>query len=234
MTSQATTNPTKNHHDMGNSTSRSAIRLVIADDHPMVREGLKASLESEHHIEVLADVADGQAALDAAAQLLPDVVLMDISMPGTTGLEACEIFKRQLPNIRILIVTMHDSREYVMKAIQSGAAGYVLKDVPTEELVLAVQTVYQGGSYFSSSIAKTLFSEFGNVQPKPSAQALSPRETDVLGHLAEGLGNKEIARELGISVRTVEAHRLKIKQKLGISNSAGLIRYALDNGIGKK
>lgn len=209
------------------------IRLIIADDHPMVREGLKVSLESEHNIEVLDDVANGQAALDSASRLMPDMVLMDISMPGMSGLDACEAFKKQLPDVRILIVTMHDNREYVMKAIQSGAAGYVLKDVPTEELVLAVQTVYQGGTYFSSSIAKTLFSDFGTVQPKPAQQALSPRETDVLALLTEGMGNKEIARELGISVRTVEAHRLKIKQKLGISNSAGLIRYALDNGIGK-
>ena len=209
------------------------IRLIIADDHPMVREGLKVSLESEHNIEVLDDVANGQAALDSASRLMPDMVLMDISMPSMSGLDACEAFKKQLPDVRILIVTMHDNREYVMKAIQSGAAGYVLKDVPTEELVLAVQTVYQGGTYFSSSIAKTLFSDFGTVQPKPAQQALSPRETDVLALLTEGMGNKEIARELGISVRTVEAHRLKIKQKLGISNSAGLIRYALDNGIGK-
>lgn len=218
---------------MSITNKRAPIRLIIADDHPMVREGLRVSLESEHNIEVLDDVADGQAAIDSAVRLMPDMVLMDISMPGTGGLEACELFKKQLPEVRILIVTMHDNREYVMKAIQSGAAGYVLKDVPTEELVLAVQTVYQGGSYFSSSIAKTLFSEFGNTQPKPSQQALSPRETDVLSLLTDGMGNKEIARELGISVRTVEAHRLKIKQKLGISNSAGLIRYALDNGIGK-
>ncbi|MCY0966699.1 response regulator transcription factor [Parathalassolituus penaei] len=217
------------------TNGRQPIRLIIADDHPMVREGLKVSLESENYIQVLADVSNGREALDKAAELKPDVVLLDISMPVMGGIEACELFRQQLPDIRLLIVTMHDNREYILKVIQAGAAGYVLKDVPTEELLLAVQTVHQGGTYFSSSVARTLFSEFGApvAGGSSSQQVLSPRETDVLALITEGMGNKEIARELDISVRTVEAHRLKIKQKLGISNSAGLIRYALDRGIGK-
>ncbi len=210
--------------------SSKPIRLIIADDHPMVREGLKVSLESEG-LSVVADVSNGEEALAAAAEHHPDVVLLDISMPVMNGLEACIAFQEQLPDIRLLIITMHDDREYIMKVIQAGAAGYVLKDVAPEELILAVQTVHQGGTYFSSSVAKTLFSEFGRPRPPASEDVLSPREEDVLARLAEGLGNKEIARELDISVRTVEAHRLKIKQKLGISNSAGLIRYALDHGI---
>ncbi|MDP2506205.1 MULTISPECIES: response regulator transcription factor [unclassified Oceanobacter] len=222
---------------MNTTRARPPIRLLIADDHPMVREGLKVSLESEHLIEVLADVSNGQQALEQAALLGPDVVLLDISMPVMGGLEACESFRQRFPEIRLLIVTMHDNREYILKAVQAGAAGYVLKDVPTEELLLAVQTVFQGGTYFSSSVAKTLFSEFGTAPARNTSsqghQALSPRETDVLSLLTEGMGNKEIAGQLNISVRTVEAHRLKIKQKLGINNSAGLIRYALDNGIGK-
>lgn len=216
--------------------TKTRIRLMIADDHPMVREGLKVSLESEPAIEVVADVSNGQEALDAAAKQPIDVVLLDISMPVMSGIDACDHFRQQFPETRLLIVTMHDSREYILRVIQAGAAGYVLKDAPIEELVLAVQTVYQGGTYFSSSVAKTLFTEFGDISaPRKSGgtQELSPRETDVLTLLTEGMGNKEIARELDISVRTVEAHRLKIKQKLGISNSAGLIRYALNNGIGK-
>ncbi|WP_221795153.1 response regulator transcription factor [Oceanobacter mangrovi] len=223
------------------TSERTPIRLLIADDHPMVREGLKASLESESYIEVVADVSNGKEALEQTAIHHPDVVLLDISMPVMGGIEACAAFREQFPDTRLLIVTMHDNREYIFKVIQAGAAGYVLKDVATEELLLAVQTVHQGGTYFSSSVAKTLFSEFGmpgdRNQPANSgnhpASALSPRETDVLALLTDGLCNKEIAAELSISVRTVEAHRLKIKQKLGINNSAGLIRYALDNGIGK-
>lgn len=211
-----------------------SIRIIIADDHPMVREGLKVSLESEEGLSVIADVNNGQEALDAAAELKPDVVMLDISMPLMNGMEACIEFKKRFPEVRILIITMHDDREYILKVVQAGAAGYVLKDVAAEELILAVQTVHQGGTYFSSSVAKTLFSDFSQARTSQSDDILSPREEDVLVLLAEGMGNKEIARELDISVRTVEAHRLKIKQKLGISTSAGLIRYALDNGITRK
>lgn len=210
------------------------IRIIIADDHPMVREGLKVSLESEEGLTVVADVNNGQEALDAAAELNPDVVMLDISMPVMNGMEACIEFKKRYPDIRILIITMHDDREYILKVVQSGAAGYVLKDVAAEELILAVQTVHQGGTYFSSSVAKTLFSDFNEARTSQSDDVLSPREEDVLVLLAEGMGNKEIARELNISVRTVEAHRLKIKQKLNISTSAGLIRYALDKGITRR
>lgn len=210
------------------------IRIVVADDHPMVREGLKVSLESEDGLTVVADVNNGQEALDAAAELNPDVVMLDISMPVMNGMEACAEFKKRYPDIRILMITMHDDREYILKVVQSGAAGYVLKDVAAEELILAVQTVHQGGTYFSSSVAKTLFTDFSEAQTRQSNDVLSRREEDVLALLADGLGNKEIARELNISVRTVEAHRLKIKQKLNISTSAGLIRYALDNSIIRK
>lgn len=206
------------------------IRLIIADDHPMVREGLKVSLESEG-LTVVADVSNGEEALAAAEEFQPDAVLLDISMPVMNGLEACAAFHERFPDIRLLIISMHDDREYIMKVVQAGASGYVLKDAPPEELVLAVQTLCQGGTYFSSSVAKTLFSEFGRPRSAAIEDVLSPREEDVLALLAEGMGNKEIARELEISVRTVEAHRLKIKQKLGINNSAGLIRYALDNGV---
>ncbi|WP_189387714.1 response regulator transcription factor [Bacterioplanes sanyensis] len=207
------------------------IKIILADDHPMVREGLKVSLEAEGDISVVAAVSNGQEALDAAAEHQPDVVMLDISMPVMNGIEACKAFKQQHPDMRILIITMHDDREYILKLIQAGAAGYVLKDVSVEELLLAVQTVNQGGTYFSSSVAKTLFSDIGNIRSNQNDDILSPREEDVLALLAEGMGNKEIARELDISVRTVEAHRMKIKQKLNISTSAGLVRYALDHGI---
>jgi two-component system nitrate/nitrite response regulator NarL len=206
------------------------IRVIIADDHPMVREGLKVSLENEG-IHVVADVSNGQEALDATAEHNPDAVLLDISMPIMNGMEACAAFQQQFPDTRLLIITMHDDREYILKVVQAGAAGYVLKDAAPEELMLAVQTVCQGGTYFSSSVAKTLFNEFNRPRNSHAEDVLSPREEDVLALLAEGMGNKEIARELDISVRTVEAHRLKIKQKLNINNSAGLIRYAIDNGV---
>ncbi|ASP40954.1 DNA-binding response regulator [Bacterioplanes sanyensis] len=207
------------------------INIIIADDHPMVREGLKVSLEAEGDINVVAAVSNGQEALDAAVEHKPDVVMLDISMPVMNGIEACKAFKAQHPDIRILIVTMNDDREYMLNLIKAGAAGYVLKDVSVEELLLAVQTVNQGATYFSKSVSHVLFSDIGNMRSNQNDDILSPREEDVLALLAEGMGNKEIARELDISVRTVEAHRMKIKQKLNISTSAGLVRYALDNGI---
>jgi two-component system nitrate/nitrite response regulator NarL len=217
---------------MTSEQPRTSIRIIIADDHPMVRDGLKVSLESEQFIEVIADVSNGLEAVQASEKLSPDVVLLDISMPEMNGLEACQKIREQSPNVGLLIVTMHDNREYITRVIQAGASGYVLKDAPTEEIILAVQTVNQGGTYFSSSVAKTLFSEITDSPQGDNKAGLSARETDVLAHLTEGLGNKEIARKMDISVRTVEAHRLKIKQKLGINNSAGLIRYAIDHGIG--
>ncbi len=219
---------------MNQESARVPIQIIIADDHPMVRDGLKVSLESDKHIEVLADVSNGLEALQETERLSPDVVLLDISMPEMNGLEACQKIREKFPTVGLLIVTMHDNREYITRVIQAGASGYVLKDAPTEEIILAVQTVNQGGTYFSSSVAKTLFSEFTETPAAENSNkaGLSARETDVLTHLTEGLGNKEIARKMDISVRTVEAHRLKIKQKLGINNSAGLIRYAIDNGIG--
>lgn len=217
---------------MTSDQPRTSIRIIIADDHPMVRDGLKVSLESEQFIEVIADVSNGLEAVQASEKLSPDVVLLDISMPEMNGLEACQKIREQSPDVGLLIVTMHDNREYITRVIQAGASGYVLKDAPTEEIILAVQTVNQGGTYFSSSVAKTLFSEITDSPQGDNKAGLSARETDVLAHLTEGLGNKEIARKMDISVRTVEAHRLKIKQKLGINNSAGLIRYAIDHGIG--
>jgi len=208
------------------------IRIVLADDHPMVREGLKVSLEGEDGIAVVGAASDGREALQLAAELQPDVVLLDISMPVMSGLEAAVEFRREQPDVRVLILTMHEDREYILRMVQSGVAGYVLKDVAAEELILAIQTVHRGGTYFSSGASQILFSQLqGDELNGP--EALTPRETEVLTLLAEGLGNKEIARQLDISVRTVETHRQKIKQKLNISSSAGLIRYAIDQKLVK-
>ncbi|WP_027856107.1 response regulator transcription factor [Marinobacterium jannaschii] len=211
------------------------IRILLADDHPMVREGLRASLDGEEGISVVAAASDGQQALELAASVAPDVVLLDISMPGMNGLEAALRFRQEFPGIRVLVLTMHEDREYILKMVQSGVAGYVLKDVAADELILAVQTVYQGGTFFSSAASRILFSQFDAVTaPAASPQdGLTAREKWVLRLLAEGCGNKDIAREMEISVRTAEAYRQKIKQKLNISTSAGLIRYAIDQKLVK-
>jgi len=208
------------------------IRVLLADDHPMVREGLKVSLDGEEGIVIVGAARDGEEALALAEKLTPDVVLLDISMPVISGLEAAVEFRRRMPQVRVLILTMHEDREYILKMVQSGVAGYVLKDVAAEELILAIQTVHQRGTYFSSGASQILFSQFSPDEVQ-APDGLTPREETVLKLLAEGLGNKEIARKLEISVRTVEAHRQKIKQKLNISTSAGLIRYAIDQKLVK-
>lgn len=206
------------------------IRVLLADDHPMVREGLKASIDGEEGVQVIGDASNGLEALSQAEALQPDVVLLDISMPQMSGLEAAVEFRQRLPQTRVLILTMHEDREYILRMVQSGVAGYVLKDVAAEELILAIQTVHQGGTYFSAGASKILFSQF-SAEDVTRPDSLSSREEDVLKLLAEGLCNKEMARQLDISVRTVEAHRQKIKQKLQISTSAGLIRYAIEQKL---
>jgi two-component system nitrate/nitrite response regulator NarL len=207
------------------------INILLVDDHPLVRDGIRARLESEEGISVIGEAQNGQEALDFVAQRAPDVALMDVSMPVMNGLDATKIFKEQHPEIRVLILSMHDSREYILQLIQSGASGYILKDVSSDELIKAIETVHQGGTYFSSSASQSLFSADQPQTQTEEVAALTPREATVLKQLAEGKSNKEIARILDISVRTVETHRQNIKQKLNIHTAAGLARYAIENGL---
>lgn len=205
------------------------IKLLLVDDHPLVRDGIRARFEADELIEVIGEAQNGQQALDFVSQQMPDVVLMDVSMPVMNGLEATQHLRHLYPTMPVLILSMHDSREYIQQLVQTGASGYVLKDVSSDELVRAIQTVYQGGSYFSAGVSQMLFQ--GQVQASEQKQALTPREETVLRHLAEGSSNKEIARALDISVRTVETHRQNIKQKLDIHTAAGLARYAIEQGL---
>lgn len=210
------------------------IRVLLVDDHPLVLDGINARLEGESSLEVVGSACNGKEALAQAEQVKPDVVLMDISMPVMNGFEAAECFRDQQPDIRVLILSMHDDREYIVKLIQCGASGYVLKDVSSTELIAAIETVYRGGTYFSSGASQSLFSQF-NQEPlqsaEPEEEALTEREKDVLKLLAEGGSNKDVARKLDISVRTVETHRQNIKHKLNIQTAAGLARYAIEHHI---
>jgi two-component system nitrate/nitrite response regulator NarL len=208
------------------------IRVLLVDDHPLVLDGINACLSSESHIEVVGQANNGLEALELAEVLQPDVVLMDVTMPVMNGLEATRELKKRFPDYRVLILSMHENREYILQLIQSGAAGYVLKDVPSDELVKAIEIVHKGGTYFSSKASETLMknSESG-LSGVASQQDLTKRERTVLKHLAEGDSNKDIARKLDISVRTVETHRQNIKQKLNIQTAAGLAKYAIENNI---
>ncbi len=214
--------------------SDNKIRVLLVDDHPLVLDGISARLEGEESLEVVGMANDGKQALEKAQELNPDVVLMDISMPVMNGFEAAERFREEQPEVKVLILSMHDDREYIVKLIKCGAAGYVLKDVSSSELISAIETVNRGGTYFSSGASQSLFSEFDQqqaVKEEPLREALTGREKDVLKLLAEGNSNKEVARVLNISVRTVETHRQNIKSKLDIHTAAGLARYAIENQI---
>ena len=202
------------------------IRVLIVDDHPLVAEGIQSLLESYDEIDVVGTLSNGQEAVDLATRLEPDVILMDLNMPGLSGLNATEIILERLPDTRILILTMHDSPEYISTALSHGAKGYILKDVPTEEIKQAIDTVMRSETYLCTGAR-------GSLEPKDgdTREALTGREQTILLELAQGRSNKEVARALDISVRTVETHRKNIKRKLGISSTAGLTRYALEHGV---
>ncbi|MEX1058210.1 MAG: response regulator transcription factor [Natronospirillum sp.] len=205
------------------------IRVLLVDDHMLVLDGLQARLSMEPQIEIVGTANDGEQALRAARQVNPDVVIMDVSMPVLNGLEATKRFRAELPNTRILMLSMHDNREYILPLIQSGASGYVLKDVSSTELIKAIETVHLGNTYFSSGASHALFQRTSDVQAVPDE--LSNRERAVLKLLAVGYSNKEVGRTLDISVRTVETHRQNLKNKLGIQSTAGLTKYAIERQL---
>ncbi len=202
------------------------IRVLIVDDHPMVTDGIEAILETYDDIDVVGTLNNGQEAVDRVNELAPDIILLDLNMPGLSGLIATEMILETRPETRIVILSMHDSPEYISTALSHGAKGYILKDVPTDEIRTAIDTVMQGGEYLCTG-AK------GSLQPKISdgRETLTNREQMILLELAQGHSNKDVANRLNISVRTVETHRNNIKRKLGISSTAGLTRYALEHGV---
>ena len=200
-------------------------RVVVVDDHPMVAEGIEAILDSYDDLCVVATLSDGQQMIDRLEELSPDVILMDLNMPGLGGLSATEMILERRPETRILILSMHDTPEYISTALSHGARGYVLKDVPTDEIKTAIDTVMAGGRYLCTGAE-------GALSPQAaSREALTTREQTVLLQLAQGKSNKDVALALDISVRTVETHRKNLKRKLGISSTAGLTRYALEHGV---
>lgn len=202
------------------------IKVLLVDDHPLVLDGIRARLEDDDEITIVGEASNGEEALAMSAERQPDVVLMDINMPVMNGIEAAEKFASEQPDVRLLMLTMHDSREYITKVLKAGAKGYILKDVSSSEMMIAVKSVYQGRSYYSSGVTDILVNE-GNRTEVP----LTDRERTILQLLAEGNSNKHVARELDISVRTVETHRRNIKRKLEVKTSAGLVKYAIENGI---
>ncbi|MFT6674056.1 MAG: two-component system NarL family response regulator [Sulfitobacter sp.] len=201
-------------------------RVLIVDDHPMVAEGIQSILESYDDICVIGTACNGRDLINRLDQLDPDVILMDLNMPDMGGLSATEIVLEQRPQTRIVILTMHDSPEYISSALSHGAVGYILKDVPTDEIKRAIDMVMQGEKYLCTGAQGSIAPKEGEIR-----ETLTEREQTILLQLAAGKSNKQVAAALDISVRTVETHRKNIKRKLGISSTAGLTRYALEHGV---
>lgn len=221
------------------STPAAPIRVLVCDDHAVVREGIRHVLEDEPDFVVVAEAANAAQALALAVEHRPDVIVLDVSMPGESGLRAAPRLREAAPEARILIMSMHDNAEYVREGVRAGASGYLLKDSAAAELRLAVRAVHAGGTYFSTPAAQGLSGAVADRDDRdgegregnaPPIDVLTARERDVLEGIARGLTNKEIAAQLGISHRTVETHRESLMRKLGIRTVAGLTRYVLDVG----
>ena len=197
---------------------KSSINLLIVDDHPLVRDGLKARLESISHFNVIGEAGNSEDALQVLANSPIDLILMDINLGNSSGIVLTTRICKDYSKVAIIMLSMHEKSEYVTQAVQAGARGYVLKDAPAEEIINAIETVANGGNYFSSGL---------KISTPLAVQILTQREQCILNSIATGKSNKHIARELNLSVRTVETHRLNIKRKLNIEGQADLIRYAL-------
>lgn len=209
------------------------IRVLIVDDHAILRDGLKALLQNEPDIEVIGEAGTGREALKLIRQLKPDVVLMDISMPDMTGLEATQIIKKSYPEVKVIALTVHESETYLKRMMQVGANGYIVKRAAARELTTVIRTVVRGGVYIHPDIAKQLVSELTRMQPsrQKEQKQLSEREWQVLRLIALGYTNKQIADRLALSIKTVETYRARIANKLGLRTRAELVRYALQHGL---
>ncbi len=211
------------------------IRVLIADDHQIVRDGLRSLLEKEPDLEVVAAVEDGRATVRLVEELQPDVVIMDISMPGLNGIEATRKITRDFPNIKIIALSMHDDGRFVTNMLKAGASGYLLKDCAFKELTKAIHVVVRAGkSYLSPDITDVVVSSYvtGAAGPEPLLYpALTPREREVLQLVVEGKTSSQIAEILYVSVKTVETHRTQLMHKLKITNLADLVKYAIKEGI---
>lgn len=218
-----------------NTAAIDTISVFLVDDHPIVRSGLKTELLKYDQIEFAGEAAGGKEAIAKISEIKPDIILMDISMPDMTGLEATEIIMKKMPGSKIIALTMHDTDKYVHEIIRLGAKGYILKDANPDELIKAIESVNEGIPYYSSGISAVVLKEPRLFRKSPRkfvpVDKLTARESEVLELLVNGLSNKEIANKLFLSVRTVETHRIHIMQKLDVKNFAGLIKYALSLGI---
>ncbi len=211
------------------------VKLLVADDHKIFRQGIKKLLEEESDLQVVGEAADGREAVKKATELKPDVILMDIAMANLNGLEATKQIKKVLPSVKVIMLTMHKNEEYILQSFQAGASGFILKEGAVEELVSAIRSIHSDKSFLSPSISKTLIDAYLRKMETGKTETpfdlLTDREREVLQLIAEGYTNREVAKQLFISVKTVEAHRAHIMQKLNIHDIAKLVKYAIQKGL---
>jgi len=208
-------------------------RVLLVDDHALIRAGIRSLLEKMNSIEVVGEAGDGREALDLTKKHLPDVVLMDIAIPGLNGLETLARVSKEHSTVKVIILSMHANEEYVLRALRAGACGYLLKDAAVAELELALRAVTRGETYLSPRISKNvIISYLEHWGPeRPPQQNLTPRQREIVQLIAEGKSTKEIAFLLNVSVKTVEAHRAQLMVRLGIHDVASLVRYAIRVGL---
>ncbi len=209
------------------------IHILIVDDHKMFRDGIRALLEKEHWIKVLPDAESVETIAESLDKNRVDVILMDIDMGVFSGIDATAIIKKQHPGVNILAISMHGEHNYIIKMIEAGATGYVLKNAGKEEMLNAIKSIAAGDSYFSKEVSVQIFEHLNNPhgEKEKNKVLLTNRETEVLKLIAQEYSNAEIADRLFISIRTVDTHRRNLIEKLGVKNTAGLVRYALKNGL---
>ncbi len=211
------------------------IKCLLVDDHSLFRQGIRRLLESESDIEVVGEASDAVVALAKARELQPNVILFDIGMAGLSSFEAVRHIHKELPNIKVVFLTMYDDEEYLIQGLEAGAVGYVLKDAAASQLLTAVREVHNGGRYFSSQMLNTIIDEFrvrtANLRRLPNKMALTSREREILKLLAEGDTVKQISILLAVTVKTVEAHKYNLMRKLDLHNKAQLVAYAFQNKI---
>jgi len=211
------------------------IRVLVADDHAIVREGVRMILAKEPDIEVIGEAGDGQQALDLAATLRPQVVIMDISMPGMGGIEATQRLRAAQPDVQVLALTMHEDETYVFQLLRAGAAGYVLKRAAAQDLVQAVRAAARGEAFLYPSVARKVVEDYlkrvETGEERERYDGLTAREKEILTLIAQGLSNHQIAEQLYISIKTVQTHRAHILEKLGLHDRTELVRYAIRKGL---
>lgn len=210
------------------------IRVLLVDDHTILRDGIRLLLSSQEDIEVVGEAGDGEEAVAKARELKPDVILMDISLPKVNGIEATRLIKAERPESKILILTMHEDEEYVFPLLAAGASGYILKKTASSELISALRAVAEGNAFLHPAIAKTVLEKYRQGQPASAGggpDGLTEREVEVLRLIAQGLSNREIADRLFISIKTVQAHRSNIMEKLNLHDRVELAKYALRKGL---